>query len=243
MIGGARLPAQSSVEFGTAITVPPLLMRTSAACNDWNLWRACVFSIDRLPRRYYGVHEFSLVGDNLLRISVSIAEQRITFGDGTEILPGDVIIDLHLWNERIPALGSFRCGLGWGSRAKQRIEHSLAVLAAHVEADPSLAQCKAFRAEAVFLTGRQAETLSRIAGRLGFGARIAPRPADPGHTMLAFALAWACQPSAPMPRRLRASRYTCWMSRRTLHDRHLSASGAMIAVTGANQLRAGENGR
>jgi len=199
VIGEAGFPAESAMQISAGMTVPRRLSRPGPACDDRNLRRACVFFIDRLLRRYYGVHEFSPVGDNVLRISVSIAEQRI--------------------------------------------EHSLAVLATHVETNPSLAQCKAFRAEAVFLTGRQAKTLSRIAGRLGFGARIAPRPADPGHTMLAFALAWACQPSATMPRRLRASRNTFWMSRRTLRDRHLSASGAMIAATGADRPRSGEADR
>ena len=243
MISGAGCPAESAIEIGLGKTAQPLLAPPGSAYDNRNLLRVCILSVDRLLRRYYGVHEFSPAEDNLLRISASIAEQRITLGDGTEILPGDVVIDLHLWNERIPALGSFRSGLGWGSRVKRRIERSLVSLAAHVETNPSLAQCKAFRAEAVFLVGRRAETLSRIAERVGFGTPTAPQPADPGHTMLAFALAWACHSGDPVLRWMRATRYVFWMSRSTLRDRYLRASDARIAGANDDRLRIREADR
>jgi hypothetical protein len=240
VISRAGCPAESAIEIGLGSTAQSLLAPPGSPYDNRNLLRVCILSIDRLLRRYYSVHEFSHTEGNLLRISASIVEQRVTLGDGTEILPGNAVIDLHLWNERIPALGPFRSGLGWGSRVKQRIEHSLAVLAAYVEATPSLVQCNAVRAEAVFLTGRRAETFPRIAGRLGFDGPVTLRPADPGHTLLAVALGWACHPGSPPLRRLRAVRYTLWMSRRTLRDRYLSASGALIVPTGVDQLRSGE---
>ena len=218
-----------------ALRAPP-----GSADDDRNLLRVFILAVDRLLRRYYGIREFSDTEDNLLRISTSIAEQRVILGDGTEILPGDAVIDLHLWNERIPGLGPFRSGLGWGSRVKQRIERSLAVLAAYVEATPSLMPCRAIRADAVFPTRRRSETLLRIAARLGFDGPGTLRPADPGHTLLAIALGWVCHPGSPLLRqRLRAARYSLWMSRRALRERYLSASGALMATVGVDQLRSG----
>lgn len=230
MISGEGFPAGRRIEAGIGVTAWPLHPRTPQAHDHRSLLRTCILSIDRLLRWRYGVHEFADTDDNLLRISVSIAAQRIDLADGTEILPGDCIIDLHLWNERIPALGPLRSsGLGWGSRARRRMERSLTTLAAHVEANQPLQQCKAFRAEAVFLTGRRIQTLARIAERLGLGPPIELQQADLGHTMLALALAWACHPGRAMTRRLTATRYTFWMSRRTLRDRYFQADGGSLA--------------
>ncbi len=232
MISGGGSPAGPSIEIGIGIGMAGRRwpFRIEAACDHRSLPRACILAIDRLLRRYYGVHEFSAIEENLLRMSLSSAKQRITLRDGTEIAVGDVVIDVHLWNERIPALGSFRSGLGWGSRAARRIERSLALLAAHVEADPSLAQCKALRVDAVFLPGRRAATLPRIAERLGLGAPVAVRPADAGHTLLALALGFACHPGNPTSRRWRAARYTFWVSRQALCARYRPACGPRVAA-------------
>lgn len=209
-----------------AMPAPPC----AAGANGGTRLRAAVFAVDRLLRRWYGVREFSPARDNLLRISTGTAGQRVVLGDGTEVAPGDPVIDLHLWNERIPALGSFPTGLGWGSRARRRIERSLMELAAHVEADPAVATCMVCRAEAVFLTGLRPSACLRIAERLGFDTAIAPRPAGPGHTLLAIGFAWACHPGAPMRRRRRVVRYTFWMSRRTLRARYLRHPGVTTAA-------------
>ena len=243
MISGAGVPAEQTIEAGIDVAAWPLSPRTPHTHDDRSLPRRCILPIDRLLRWRYVVHEFSHTDDDLLRIPVSSAAQRIALADGTEILPGNLVIHLHLWNERISARTSFRSGLGWGSRARRRIERSLVSLAAHVEANPSLAQCSVFRAEAVFLIGRRAGTLSRIAERLGFGTPIVPRPADPGHTMLAFALAWACHPGNPMNRPMRATRYSFWMSRSTLRDRYLHADGAGNATASDDRLRSREASR
>jgi hypothetical protein len=188
------------------------------------LFRNGVFLIDRLLRRYYGIHEFSRTPDDLLRIAVGIAHESISLPDGTEIAPGDPVIDLHLWNERFLALGSCRVGLGWGCRVRRRVMRSLAALAAHVAADPSLAGCKALRADAAFVSRRKSHTLSRIARRLGFTQPTRLQPADPGHTMLALALAWAFGPASARLRPRRAMRCTFWMSRRALCDRYGTGS-------------------
>jgi hypothetical protein len=209
-------------DFGTGPNLASQPARHGTEDPNWSesLLRAGILFVDRLLRRHYGIREFSHTPLDLLRISIGRAEERLTLPDGTEILPGDCVIDLHLWNERILALGSFRPGLGWASRVKRRIEHSLAMLAVHVEADPSLGQCKALRADAVLLARRRRQTLTRIAQRLGLGAPLCVQPADPGHTMLSFALAWAWHPASALNRPLRATRYVFWISRGALYERY-----------------------
>lgn len=230
MTGSPASPPAPTIEIGAAMSVSMFPLRNIPAYDHRSWLRVCILSLDRRLRRHHGVREFSPVEGNLLRISTGIAGQHIAFADGTELRPDDAVIDLHLWNERIPTLGSRRPGFAWASRAKRRNEHSLAVLAAHVEADPSLTACTAIRAEAVFLTGRRAGTLSRIARRLGFEVPTGPRPADPGHMLLALAL--ACHPGDPIWRPPRAARHILWMSRRTLRARHLGAGVMTMAAPG-----------
>jgi hypothetical protein len=232
--GSPASPPAPTIEIGAAMSVPLFSLRNIPAYDHRSWLRVCILSLDRRLRRHHGVREFCPVEGNLLRISTGIAGQHIAFADGTKLCPDDAVIDLHLWNERIPTLGSLRPGFAWASRAKRRIEYSLAMLAAHVEANPSLTACTAIRAEAVFLTGRRAGTLSRIARRLGFEVPTGPRPADPGHTLLAFALAFACHPGDPIWRPPRAARHILWMSRRTLRARYLSAN---VTTTAASDAR------
>lgn len=233
MTGVPASPPAPTIAIGAAMSVRLLPSQNIPPYNQRNWLRLCILSLDRRLRRHHGVRAFSPVEGNLLRISTGIAGQHIAFADGTKLCPDDAVIDLHLWNERIPTLGPLRPGLAWASRAKRRIEHSLAVLAAHVETTPSLTACTAIRGEAVFLTGRRAGTLSRIARRLGFEVPTGPRPADPGHTLLAFALTFACHPGDPIWRPPRAARHILWMSRRTLRARYLGAGATTMAASDA----------
>jgi hypothetical protein len=214
---GAAILAAGMARFRSLAPSPP------EPSHDGSVLRAGILWIDRVLRRYYGVHEFSQREDDLLRIAIAVAEHRVVLADGTVVQPGDIVVDLHLWNERVRALGGGRAlGLGWGCRAKRRIERSLAALAAHVEVTQGLAHCKAFRAEAVFIRGRRERALLRIAQRLGFGTPKNPERADVGHTLLAFALTWAFHPGDRAYRGIWGTRYTFWMSRRALRDRYFA---------------------
>ena len=129
--------------------------------------RAGVFGIDWLLRRWYGVYEFSWTDDDLLRISISVAKASLTLSDGTRVTQGDPIINLHIWNERVPTLGALGPSLVWASRAKHRIERSLIALGRHLDQHDELDRCVALRAVAIFVGGRAAGKATRIAAHYG----------------------------------------------------------------------------
>ncbi len=150
-----------------------------------------VFGIDWLLRRWYSVYEFSRTDDDLPRISVRVAKASLTLSDGTRVMTGDTIIDLHMWNERVPTLGALGPSLVWASRAKPRIERSLIGLAQHLDQRDDLVRRVALRAVAIFVGGRAAGKVTRIAARYGLMPPLEARRADLGHGLLAFGLAWA----------------------------------------------------
>jgi hypothetical protein len=189
--------------------------------------RAGVFGIDWVLRRWYGVYEFSTTDDNLLRISVQVAKVPLTLSDGTRVMQGDAIIDLHIWNERVPTLGALGPSLVWASRAKHRIERSLIALSRHLEQHDELDRCVALRAVAIFVGGRAAGKATRIAAHYGLMPPLDARRADLGHGLLAWGLAWACNPASLVGKRLKPMRYEFWMSTQALREAYLrcAASG------------------
>jgi hypothetical protein len=187
--------------------------------------RAGIYGIDWLLRRWYGVYEFSRTDDNLLRIAVRVANASLTLSDGTKVTPGDPIIDLHIWNERVPSLGALGPSLVWASRVNRRIERSLSALAGHLDQRDDLDGCVALRAVAIFLSSRAARKATRIAARYGLTPPLEARRADLGHGLLAFGLTWACNPASLVGKRLTPTRYEFWMSSQALRETYLGCKG------------------
>jgi hypothetical protein len=179
--------------------------------------RAGVYGIDWLLRRWYGVYEFSWTDDDLLRISVRLAKASLILSDGTRVTQGDPIVDLHIWNERIPTLGALGPSLVWASRVNRRIERSLTALARHLD-QCGLDRCVALRAAAIFMSGRVAGKATRIAARYGLLPPLEARRANLGHGLLAFGLTWACNPASLVGKRLTPMRYEFWISSQALRE-------------------------
>lgn len=177
-----------------------------------NAMRAGIFCIDWVLRRWYGVYAYSTTEDDLLRVAVRALEVPITLSDGTRVTRGDLVVDLHIWNERIATLGPLGPSLAWASRVRHRIEHSLITLAQHLESRGCLDQCAAVHAEAVFVGGRGAKKLARIAGHFGLTRPGNAQRADLGHGLLAYGLAWACDPDCLAGKRFRPMRHEFWIS-------------------------------
>jgi hypothetical protein len=185
--------------------------------------RAGIYGIDWLLRRWYGVYEFSRTDDDLLRISLGVAKAPLTLSDGTRVMRDDPIIDLHIWNERVPTLGALGPSLVWASRVSHRIERSLMALAQHLDQRDDLDRCVALQAVAIFVSGRAAGKATRIAARYGLMPPLEGRRADLGHGLLAFGLTWACNPASLVGTRLKPMRYEFWMSTRALRETYLGS--------------------
>jgi hypothetical protein len=186
-----------------------------------HLGRAGIFGIDSILRRWYGVRAYSSSDNALLRISPAKATTHLVLADGTRVTPGDAVIDLHIWNERVPTLGLPGRNLFWACRVRNRIRHSLSELAQYLEVESDLGRYVAVRAEAFPLTERAARTLTRVAARFGLTQASPELPADWGHGMLVWFLAWACNPGSVSGKQLRPFRHEFWMSAAELRARYL----------------------
>ena len=153
-----------------------------------------VFAIDAILRCLYGVRSCCYAEGTVLRVARTKFHAAVSLEDGTSIPPGDPVLDLHIWNERLSALGTPGPNLAWACRVKNRVQASLRELAWRLECDGTLSRYLAVRANVVVLSASAARKFSRIAGRFGLVPTKAEQPAGWGHGMLVLLLAWACNP-------------------------------------------------
>jgi YkoP domain len=199
-----------------------------------------VLAIDRSLRRAQGIFEYSDADDCILRIAVIPAETRILLPDGTQLRPEDPIVDLHLWNERVPNLAHDGSSLAWGAAFRTCMRASLRLLANYLASEPDLKKVKACRARVAFLRDR---LVQRAARHLGFVSAI-PNQSLPDHVheflevFLIYGLTWVFNPDALPRKACLPQRSYLWMSRKELFSRYGSRPGkpkvAMIAARDKN---------
>ena len=191
--------------------------------------RIGVFGMDWLLRRWYGVRSYSSSDSALLRIAATKATRQLTLIDGTRVAIGDLVIELHIWNERVPRLGLPTHSLAWACKVNRCIQHSLSDLARCLEVDRELRRYVAIRAEAFPMSERSARKLARLAAGVGLVQAAPEQRADWGHGMLAWLLTWACNPGSVSGKKSRPCRREFWMSAVELRARYLMQP-AVVAV-------------
>jgi hypothetical protein len=194
----------------------------SAAVAYLDLGRA-VRGIDFLLRQRQGIHEFTNDEHCIFRISFATADRDLILSDGTEVRKGDQIIQLHLWNEHMLSM-PHSPSAAWASRMKWRTRHSLAMLAAYLDGEPSLDAVRAVKGAPSFASRLGALQMVRTAQRFGFDVIDPEAPLEwreRVHAMLDSMLLWGLA-YAFTPGGLRANkgllrhRYQLWISRRKL---------------------------
>src|SRR5260370_40664511 len=98
----------------------------------------------------------------------------VAMSDGTRIREGELIGELHLWNEHIPRYSEHGPDLGWAADMRRRILLSLRLLAQHVERHPAWQHLPAFRADATLSSRLGAIQIPRLALRHGVGVGRPP---------------------------------------------------------------------
>lgn len=194
---------------------------------------AGIFAIDAALRGWYGVRPYSYADGILLRIAEGKSDTQVSLEDGTCILPGDAVLDLHIWNERVAVLGLPGRNLGWACRVKNRVRNSLHELACRIDGDPAFGRYVAVRAEAVVLSESAARGFSRIAARFGLESTKPERSAGWGHGMLARLLAWACNPARTFRGHYRPIKREFWISAMELRSRYYRTTLAIPSCTHA----------
>jgi len=194
-------------------------------------WVALVGGADAVLRRWYGVYEFTDDPNCLLRVALRRARVPVVLAEGLVIGAGSPIGLLHFWNEHLPPFPPHGPDICWAKGVEHRFEHSLRLLATHVEGNPAWAGVRALRGHAALSGGMRPAQMRRVASHYGFEiaaldlAGLAALHAF-GQNFLLWALARAFNPGALTRQPFRRPRTELWISRETLRARFLVAPGS-----------------
>ncbi|MGH7034048.1 MAG: YkoP family protein [Stellaceae bacterium] len=182
-------------------------------------------SLDRLLRYVMRIREFCADRSCIIRVAIVKASAPVALSDGTRLRPGDLVGDLHLWNEQLPQLPWRGAGLAWALALRRQFARSFAQLAQHVERDPTFASVEAFRGGMTFTgsVGRRAK-VARVASVFGFeiiGTEVeSPRLRRLLDGVFIFFLIHTYNPACLKHGALKRRRYELWISKRSLVERH-----------------------
>ncbi|HET6251577.1 MAG TPA: bacteriohopanetetrol glucosamine biosynthesis glycosyltransferase HpnI [Tepidisphaeraceae bacterium] len=191
----------------------------SAASATW--FGRAVRRLDLYLRRKQGIFEFDARPQCLLRLSFGIADQRISLSDGTEILPGDRVCDLHFFNEHLPPIGSQGTDLAWAKLLRRRLYGSMASLAAFSRQDRRFDGIKAVRSNLALIPRRSIDRqIRQLASRLHFdliknetASTRLHRLHELGEDILIWALIKAFNPGGLRRGKIKRVRHSFFISR------------------------------
>jgi len=150
-------------------------------------WLAeALFALDRWLRHRQGVIEYSAHPRCLFRMDVSRARRGLRLRDGTLLRPGQRIVHLHLWNERIPPVPQNGTTIRWARQMQHGMEVSLRELAKYLASRPELRDVAVICAEAPCGTQSQAHQLAHIMAHYGFEAILDDEPQRLGERLHRF---------------------------------------------------------
>jgi YkoP domain len=179
--------------------------------------------IDLTLKRYYRVFEFTDDPACILRAAPSVSARDIVLSDGVRVARGEPILELHFWNERLPALPHGGASLAWGIEITQRGRHSLHLLAAYLACEPRFNRVRVLHGESGFLELSQFPEMRALVEHWGFDFMEGETP---GWRVWNFAfwqnlfswwLMWTYNPSSLHGKHFHEiGRSELWMSRSTL---------------------------
>lgn len=168
--------------------------------------RAAIKSLDWILRHILGIREFSREAGCVLRYSESHAKTAVKLPGGEAVQPGDPIIELHFWNDRLGEDRSQRS-------LRSNLRRSLALLAEQLKSNESFADIRAVHA-----------TLARIPRRScrihhPFGCALCAEPRsdkwrmhDFFENLLIHWLRWTFNPRRVNAKSLQLNRVEIWIS-------------------------------
>jgi hypothetical protein len=204
-----------------------------AAEKRWHSWLdRVVFGIDGALRRWQSVVEFTGDPGCILRIKVARLDQDLVLADGTSARVGDRFIDLHLWNEQIPAMPKEGASIAWARQMHVCFQQSLRQLARYLTDRPDLADVSVVRCTLMFAGPERDGQMARLLGRYGF--ELAPpattvtsaeRARRLGENILISLIVLARNQVALRRDTLRRGRTRMFMSRKLLEQRYGGGAG------------------
>ncbi|MGC8668147.1 MAG: YkoP family protein [Chthonomonadales bacterium] len=187
--------------------------------------RRAVFALDAVQRRRFGVYEFTDDDRCILRVARTQATEHVVLGDGTEVAPGDPILEIHFWNEHIPEMGPDGPDLAWAARFLKRWLHSLRLLARYIQHSPECSQIVAIRGVSSFASHALGK-YQHVTGLMGFELhREVPRSRRDEVicffvSLYVWVIVWVLHPAGLRGKPVAtAERGSLWISRRGLLER------------------------
>ena len=183
------------------------------------LWARLVFALDRLLQRRHGVSDYTCNPNCVFRIAIGQLRSPVALSDGTVAFPGDRSLDLHFWNEHIPAAPPESHTLRWACNFKRSLEQSLRELSRFLLNEPELADIQIIRADI------NLDMLHLVAAHYGF-EEISDLPTLSfwshlhrfGENILYWLLEPACNSGHTWPNKFWRSRRSMYLSRAALAE-------------------------
>ena len=201
-------------------------------------WAEFIFALDRRLQRRQGVFEYSHKSDCIFRAQLSRLCSEVLLSDGTFGRPGDRVIDLHIWNEQIPATPIAGYSVAWGCHFNRSFAESILELARFLMSKPELMDISIIRANI------NLDSLHHIAARHGFEAILEPVRPSPwkgvhrfGENILYWLLTLACNSAHARPNKFWRSRQLIYLSRRALERKYIAATSGHLTPVEGHSLR------
>lgn len=190
-----------------------------------SLLERLVFGLDAALRRRHAVIEYSADPRCVLRIQIGRLDQHIVLSDGTCGSAGDPIIDIHLWNEQVPAMPRQGASIAWARQMSFCFRHSLRELARYLAARSDLDDISVLRANLAL--GGSEQQMLRLMSRYGFEPALRAIAAARwervhrfGENLLISLMVLAHNAAALRGDTLRRGRTPVFLSRRALEQRY-----------------------
>jgi len=205
-----------------------------------------VFGIDGALCRLQSVVGYTSDPGCILRIRVARLDRDLMLADGTCGRAGDRFIDLHLWNEQIPAMPKEGASIAWARQMHVCFQQSLRQLARYLAGRSDLGDACLVRCTLMFAGPERDGQMARLLARYGF--ELVPA-ADPqnlrerarrfGENILISLMVLARNAAALRRDTLRRGRTRVFMSRRLLEQRYATVAVKSSVDVYSSALRAG----
>ena len=190
----------------------------------FSLIRSLVVNFDQYLRRKQNVVEFWDHQHCLIRMSLVESSRPLPVAKGL-IPAGEKIIEIHIWNEHIPAIPRSGADIKWAIKVIRMLNLSFNELAHQISTNERFASVKAVGGiTALFFPG-QDSSAEHICKRLGF--TITPHKGMLGRfgefweNVYTWLIMWAFNPLSVRKQRLLSMRRTeCWMAADEFVRRH-----------------------
>jgi hypothetical protein len=173
---------------------------------------------------------FTIVANSSLKISAqSYSWRAFFFWPDADLLPGEAVLLLHLWNEHLSAFPPRGADLAWATHILHGFKHSLSLVAGYLQDEPRCSQVRAVGGETILLSSGMHAAGKRFVQDLGF--TVTPYHSQLGRfgefweNLFSWTMIWTFNPGG-LPDRsiLRLSRSEMWIGREAFLQRFLTSN-------------------